>query len=458
MKKIYLFACMLFVAFISASAHDFEAKNNNGTTIYYNFNADGTSVSVTYQGGESLDILDEYKGKIVIPAEVTYDGTTYAVTAIGEEAFVGTGITSVEIPSSVTSFGDYAFMSCQNLSSIEIPTSVTSIGAYAFDDTDLYYNTANWKNGVFYIGDCLVGVDMAILPNKCTIKDGTRLIIDMAFLYCTELTSIKIPNTVTSIGNMAFFYCMGLSTVEIPESVTWIGDGAFGGCSALDSFTGKYASDNNKCLIVDGVLKAFAPYGESDYIIPDNVTTIGYAVFSSCYELTSVTIPESVTSIEYAAFQSCSELTSIELPNSIISIGEQAFALCEGLTSITIPKSVTYIGNSAFGMCFALESVTVKNEDPANITLGVDLFLDVVLKQCTLYVPKNSKELYAVADVWKNFGTIEEDASNINTIKQDSGEAVYYNLRGNVVPQPENGNIYIRVVDGSASKVVYQER
>lgn len=459
MKKIYLLLSLLFVAFISASAHDFEASNADGATIYYLYNADGTSVSVSYRGGESLEYFNEYSGTLVIPAEVTYNGTTYAVTTIGEEAFVGcSGLTSVVIPESVTAFEDYAFMSCPNLSSVEIPESVTSIGTYAFDDTALYYDTANWENGVFYIGDCLVGVDMENLPKSCTIKEGTRLISDAAFFFCEEMTSVKLPGTLMYIGDMAFFYCAGLSKVEIPESVTHIGDGVFGGCCNIKSFSGKYTSEDNKCLVADGVFKAFAPYGMTDYEIPNNVTTIGYAAFVECFDLTSVTLPESVTTLEYAAFQSCIGLTSIELPKSLTTIGEQAFVMCIELNSITLPYSVSYLGTSAFGLCTALKSVTVMNEDPANITLGEDPFYEVSTKECSLYVPKGSKALYAAAEVWKNFGTIEEDNSSIDTIGQDSGVATYYNLRGDVVAQPQEGHIYIRVVDGTASKVAYRKR
>ena len=140
---------------------------------------------------------------------------------------------------------------------------------------------------------------------------GLRYIANEAFLNCGSLKKIELPHNITSIGEAAFYWCDKLTSVTIPDSVTSIGEWAFFNCSSLTSFYGKFASEDNRCLIVDGKLIAFAPAGLIEYTIPDSVTKIGEISFYYCTSLTSVTIPDSVTSIGKWAFAVCSSLTSV---------------------------------------------------------------------------------------------------------------------------------------------------
>ena len=186
-----------------------------------------------------------------------------------------------------------------------------------------------------------------------TIPDSVTSIGDYAFSYCSGLTSITIPDGVTSIGDYAFSYCSGLTSITIPNSVTSIGRSVFYNCSGLTSIT-----------IPDSVtsIGSYAFYGCSgltSITIPDSVTSIGSSAFWGCSGLTSITIPDSVTSIEHNTFLYCSGLESITIPDSVKSIGLGAFSGCSGLTSITIGNGVTSIGNSAFSGCSGLTSITV---------------------------------------------------------------------------------------------------
>ena len=160
------------------------------------------------------------------------------------------------------------------------------------------------------------------LSGHYMIKEGTKVICNEAFSECTTLTSINIPDYVTSIGYAAFELCYSLTSINIPDYVTNIGDWAFYGCKSLTSIN-----------------------------IPDSVTSIGNSAFYGCKSLTSINIPDSVTSIGNWAFYGCESLTTINIPNSVTSIENSAFQCCSSLTSINIPDNVSSIGDLAFYGC-----------------------------------------------------------------------------------------------------------
>ena len=171
---------------------------------------------------------------------------------------------------------------------------------------------------------------------------------------------IEFDGDVTTIGGYAFYNCSSLTSVSIPDSVTTIGERAFRGCRSLQEFKSKFASEDGRCLIIDGVLNSFSiGCGATEYTIPDSVTMIGEYAFYYCSSLTSVTISDSVTKIGDGAFVWCESLTSVTIPDSVTTIGNKAFYDCSSLTSVTIPDSVTTIEDYAFSGCSSLTSVTI---------------------------------------------------------------------------------------------------
>ncbi len=378
----------LLMSMVGAKALAYDAKING---IYYDFS--GTNAIVTCYSSNSTSNKNAYTGSVVIPETVTYNGITYPVTSIGDYAFSGcSGLTSVDIPNSVTNIGNAAFSNCSNLTSVTIPNSVTSIGGSAFSGTWIY---ANSPDGVFYVDNWVCGYKGEERQNELTIAEGTRGICAGAFSWCSGLTSVNIPNSVTSIGEAAFAYCSGLTSVIIPNSVTSVGGSAFSGCSNLTSAT----IGNSVNSIGDEAF--FNCYRLSSVTIGNSVTSIGNNAFSECSSLTNVkvpvtdyssfcgniivgliasaihepvhlidevgneitefVIPNEVTSIGSKAFYKCSSLTSVTIPNSVTSISNYAFSGCSSLTRVTIPNSVTSIGNYAFSGCSGLQSVVVGN-------------------------------------------------------------------------------------------------
>ena len=343
MRKLFsLFMALL--ATTSLWAYDFQVGD-----LCYNITSSST-VEVTYQQLRSSSNYNYYGlTSAIIPSTVTYNGTTYSVTSIGDEAFCYcTSLTSITIPEGVTSIGYMAFFYC-SFTSVTIPNSVTSIGNYAFASTGIYNDESNWENDVLYIDNCLIDAKDSI-SGTYTIKENTRLIAAFAFSHCYRLNSIAIPNSVTSIGNYAFYQCSSLTSITIPEGVTSIGEEAFYNCSSLTSVT-----------------------------IGNSVTSIGDEAFYNCSSLTSVTIGNSVTSIGDGAFDGCSALREITLPASLKNIGSNAFAGTPRLYEIT---------------CLAPEPPIAEESSFTNYDAYFHAYCD-------------AQRYYSVDPVWKKFHNVE---------------------------------------------------
>ena len=245
------------------------------------------------------------------------------VTSIGEYAFFGcSSLTSVNIPDGVTSIGECAFFGCSSLTSITIPDSVTSIGNKAFYHCDSL-TSINIPDGVTSIGKGVFFWCSSL--TSITIGGGVTSIGEDAFCWCDLLKSITIPEGVTSIGDSAFNDCSSLKEVHISDIAAWCSidfEGVF--ANPLLNFAALYLNGElvTSLEIPDGVTSIgnFAFSGcisLTSITIPDGVTSIGEYAFAGCISLTSITIPDGITSIGEYAFTACGSLESINFQGSM---------------------------------------------------------------------------------------------------------------------------------------------
>ena len=399
MRRLLLFLTFSTLCFGVVNAQKVGDSFLDNEIGYRVTNVDPLEVAMVAKGPNI-----KYSGDIVIPQSVQNGGNTFAVTSIDLRAFYNcSGLTSVNIPSSVTAIGNHAFFGCSSLTSITIPNGVTvieqstfsgctslatinlpnsivSIDLNAFEGTKWYSDLAD---GVVYINNILYAYKGTMPENtEIVVNNGTATIAKDAFKNCANLTSITIPNSVTTIGESAFEGCTGLTTVDIPNSIT----------------------------------------------------TYNSSVFNGCTSLTSITIPEGVTSIGGSTFYGCSNLAYVTLPQSILSLGTYAFYGCGNIKKIT---------------CYAKQVPTIN----LNVfSTRADIF-------DTLLVPVKSKEAYEgtqrlIQFSGKVFGLCEVKVESINnsygTANSDKA-LVVENKTATLTATPAVGYHFTRWSDGNTS-------
>ena len=367
-----------------------------------------------------------------------------SVTSISENAFYWCKkLTSISIGSGIKTIGKKAFAECESLENVYCHTEIIpSAEKDAFNNSYIDYATlhvpeislsqykrrepwsgfgtfepladgivfaddavkvlcvANWdtnNNGELSEEEAAAVTDLgSVFANNTDITSfdelsyftGLTVIRESAFCYCSNLTSITIPDNVKTIGNRAFYACSNLASLRIHSNVTSIEDRAFAYCSKLES------------IKVDAANTVYDSRNNCNALIE----TSSNALLIGCK---NTTIPSSVKVIADGAFRGCTELTDIEIPEGVTTIGASAFRGCTGLTSVTLPSTTTSIGNyafSAFDEVYNLTSVTAGMTSPVAITSEV--FPNRA--NSTLYVPKGSRTAYMTANYWKDFKKIVE--------------------------------------------------
>ncbi len=388
--------------------------------------------SVTFIGSRAFSGCSGFTGELVIPSSLTsieegvfggcsgFSGLSLpnTIVSIGKSAFSGlTGCSGdLTIPNSVTSIGDYAFELCSG-NILTIPSSVLNIGQGSFYQCNLaeiHYNASNcagnsssWTYNSFSActGTLLIGDNVVVIPNRM-------------FAYSEFTGFLRIPSSVTTIGERAFYSCNGFTGfLRIPNSVTSIGAQAFFQCSG---FTGLFLSNA--------------------------LTSIATGTFRGCTGLTSVTIPDSVTTIEHHAFYDCRGLTSLTIPNSVTLIDYDAFNRCTGLTSLTIGSSVASINSLAFYNCNHLNSIQILAETPPTVTNNA---FSSVNHDIPVVVPCGTLSDYQNASVWNAFTNMRDACDLLTYSINDDGVSV--TVTGHVDGTAAEGPIIIpetKTIDG----------
>ena len=309
-------------------------------------------------------------GDVIIPS--TY--LNVPVTTISSNAFslVDT-VTSVYVPSSVTTLDNYAFASC-SASEILGMQGVLTIGTYAFDSTT-NLSTIELGESVETIGNYafrLSGIREITLPDSitslgtylfrecenlqaCKLPSNLTAIPNALFYECHNLVDVTIPETVTSIGNNAFQNCRSIVELEVPSSVETVGYYAFSGLESLSSID---LSNTQITTLKQWLFRNC--YSLVDVKLPANLTSPSYSIFENCTSLKTVSLPDNITSIR-GYFKGCTSLEEITLPSSLTAIEASTFENCSSLVDITLPESITEIGNKAFLNCTSLESINIPN-------------------------------------------------------------------------------------------------
>lgn len=468
---------------VTVSINVFAQWTETGTDgLAYTLNADGISYSVAIGTASSASI--------VIPA--TYNGLP--VTAIAANGFQGCTMTSLTIPSSVTSVGDMAFVMCMNLTTVTI-NAVTppSAGMMMFmgcplaslivptSSINAYSTASGWADYADFIflpptaglAYTLTGGTSYSVAKGTADTSGTvaipstweglpvTAITASGFSGCTGMTKIVMPSCITTIGDSAFSGCTGMIKAALPSSLVSIGDSAFYNCTGV---TGLTLPSN---LVSIGSNSFSGCTSITDVSMPSSVTSIGGYAFSGCTGITTLSIPAGITAIGAFTFSGCTGITTISMPASLATIGDSAFSGCTGLTDLslmeglvsiaanafngcsaltgaTIPSSVTSIGDYAFKGCSLLKGVYVPSLTPP--TLGTDAFSGCPLSAIVTF----NKAAYTAAAGWNNLAAALyfNNMAKISTITSSytyAGRSTGSLVDGDTTetsPWCINGNVY----------------
>ncbi len=382
--------------------------------LYYILNYDDKTARVT-----APDNTGHYEGDIVVPDYVVQDGIKFAVTAIGDGAFSHITINSLQLPkNTLKRIGSMAFNDILGLTTLEIPESVTTLDEGAIEACrELESITVDEGNKHFATFDGVL-MDKAqtriitypakLAATTYTVPATVKTIDKRAFRDLAYLTSVTIPASVSKLEYSMFYQSYSLNEINIdPANTAYRSEDGVVYTADMDTLIVYPAGKTSKTYTVNASVKAIgqAAFSYANHLetltLPEGLTTIEDAAFTSCESLKEVNLPESVTKIGMAAFTFCRKLESLVFPPHITEITMGFFIGCTALRSVTIPAELTTIGKTVFTACPSLTEITCLCTTPPAVDLTT--FLSVKTNTISLYVPDESVDLYKATPIWKGF-------------------------------------------------------
>ena len=396
MKKELVFILIMLASFV-AKAYDF---NVNG--IFYNIlSASDKTIEVTKNDGDT----SIYTGSICIPKDVVYENIKFDVIAIGEEAFINSTVTDVDLPESISAIKDYAFSNCSKMKKCILPESLTSIGRGAFLSTDL--DSVTIPGGVNSFGQgCFTGCSMSYLE----ISEGVSVIPRLTFYNCPYLKTLVLPASLTKIGAASFLYCSNLRTIisKRETSPAMYDSYWFSGSSTHTTYNPFTYSDSEEkpiytLLVPNGSTSSYANYRTSgDGKLGWPVATI--EEYDESTDFSKISTEFVQENMMYAITNTGNHNTVQLVKTMVDSVTE--LIIRDKIFRNSIEYAVTSI-NPNF-ICTNKELRKVHAYSTVPISVYENTFSANTKLFGTLYVPEQAKNLYENATEWKDFTSIVE--------------------------------------------------